>query len=168
MKMDQAARSLFLKEFVAAFVLGLRYFFKPKPTLNYPFEKGPISPRFRGEHALRRYPNGEERCIACKLCEAICPAQAMTIEAGPRRSDGTRRTTRAVTAARPSLDGHGLRRTDRLAELAGDAAFLAVGIATQRVLTAKARRDRSLFKGVVERRFRFEKVAQAEHERRYE
>jgi len=94
MKMDQAARSLFLKEFVAAFVLGLRYFFKPKPTLNYPFENGHLSPRFRGEHALRRYPNGEERCIACKLCEAICPAQAITIEAGPRRNDGTRRTTR--------------------------------------------------------------------------
>jgi NADH-quinone oxidoreductase subunit I len=66
----------------------------PKATLNYPFEKGPISPRFRGEHVLRRYPNGEERCIACKLCEAICPAQAITIEAGPRRNDGTRRTTR--------------------------------------------------------------------------
>src|SRR2546427_6838444 len=94
MKMDQAARSLFLKEFVAAFVLGLRYFSKPKPTINYPFEKGHLSPRFRGEHALRRYPNGEERCIACKLCEAICPAQAITIEAGPRRNDGTRRTTR--------------------------------------------------------------------------
>ena len=72
----------------------MRYFFKPKATLNYPFEKGPLSPRFRGEHALRRYPNGEERCIACKLCEAICPAQAITIEAGPRRNDGTRRTTR--------------------------------------------------------------------------
>src|SRR5204863_98778 len=85
---------VFLKEFVSAFVLGLRYFFKPKPTLNYPFEKGLLSPRFRGEHALRRYPNGEERCIACKLCEAICPAQAITIEAGPRRNDGTRRTTR--------------------------------------------------------------------------
>ena len=56
--------------------------------------EGPLSPRFRGEHALRRYPNGEERCIACKLCEAICPAQAITIEAGPRRNDGTRRTTR--------------------------------------------------------------------------
>ena len=65
-----------------------------KATINYPFEKGEISPRFRGEHALRRYPNGEERCIACKLCEAICPAQAITIEAGPRRNDGTRRTTR--------------------------------------------------------------------------
>jgi NADH-quinone oxidoreductase subunit I len=62
----------------------MRYFFKPKATLNYPYEKGPLSPRFRGEHALRRYPNGEERCIACKLCEAICPAQAITIEAEPR------------------------------------------------------------------------------------
>ena len=78
----------------SAFVLAMRYFFKPKATLNYPHEKGPLSPRFRGEHALRRYPNGEERCIACKLCEAICPAQAITIEAGPRRNDGTRRTTR--------------------------------------------------------------------------
>jgi NADH-quinone oxidoreductase subunit I len=94
MRLDRAARSLFLQEFLAAFVLGMRYFFKPKPTINYPFEKGPLSPRFRGEHALRRYPNGEERCIACKLCEAICPAQAITIEAGPRRNDGTRRTTR--------------------------------------------------------------------------
>ena len=94
MRLDQAARSLFLTEFVPAFFLSMRYFFKPKATLNYPFEKGPLSPRFRGEHALRRYPNGEERCIACKLCEAICPAQAITIEAGPRRNDGTRRTTR--------------------------------------------------------------------------
>ena len=94
MRLDHAARALFLKEFVSAFFLSMRYFFKPKPTLNYPFEKGPLSPRFRGEHALRRYPNGEERCIACKLCEAICPAQAITIEAGPRRNDGTRRTTR--------------------------------------------------------------------------
>jgi len=94
LRLDQAARSLFLSEFVAAFVLSMRYIFKPKATLNYPHEKGPLSPRFRGEHALRRYPNGEERCIACKLCEAICPAQAITIEAGPRRNDGTRRTTR--------------------------------------------------------------------------
>src|SRR5213593_3959097 len=93
MRLDQAARSVFLKEFVQAFVLSMRYFFKPKPTLNYPFEKGPISPRFRGEHVLRRYPNGEERCIACKLCEAICPALAITIEAEPRE-DGSRRTTR--------------------------------------------------------------------------
>jgi NADH-quinone oxidoreductase subunit I len=94
MKLDRAARSVFLREFVVATALALRYFFSRKSTLNYPFEKGPLSPRFRGEHALRRYPNGEERCIACKLCEAICPAQAITIEAGPRRNDGTRRTTR--------------------------------------------------------------------------
>ena len=66
----------------------------PQGDPQLPFEKGPLSPRFRGEHALRRYPNGEERCIACKLCEAICPAQAITIEAGPRRNDGTRRATR--------------------------------------------------------------------------
>ncbi|HEY5125776.1 MAG TPA: NADH-quinone oxidoreductase subunit NuoI, partial [Bradyrhizobium sp.] len=94
MNINATARSLLLSEFVSAFFLTMRYFFQPKPTLNYPFEKGPISPRFRGEHALRRYPNGEERCIACKLCEAICPAQAITIEAGPRRNDGTRRTDR--------------------------------------------------------------------------
>jgi NADH dehydrogenase (ubiquinone) Fe-S protein 8 len=68
-------------------------FFKEPATINYPFEKGPLSPRFRGEHALRRYPSGEERCIACKLCEAICPAQAITIEA-EEREDGSRRTTR--------------------------------------------------------------------------
>lgn len=94
MQLDQAAKSLLLKEFVSAFFMSVRYMFKPRPTINYPFEKGPVSVRFRGEHALRRYPNGEERCIACKLCEAICPAQAITIEAGPRRNDGTRRTTR--------------------------------------------------------------------------
>ena len=94
MRLDHAARSVFLAEFVQGFFLAMRYFFKPKATINYPYEKNPISPRFRGEHALRRYPNGEERCIACKLCEAICPAQAITIEAGPRRNDGTRRTTR--------------------------------------------------------------------------
>jgi len=86
--------SLLLKEFVAAFLLSMRYFFAPKATINYPFEKGAISVRFRGEHALRRYPNGQERCIACKLCEAICPAQAITIEAGERQDDGTRRTVR--------------------------------------------------------------------------
>ena len=83
-----------LWEFVKAHALTLKYFFKKKATINYPFEKNPVSPRFRGEHALRRYPNGEERCIACKLCEAICPAQAITIEAGPRQNDGTRRTVR--------------------------------------------------------------------------
>jgi NADH-quinone oxidoreductase subunit I len=94
MKLDRAARALFLSDLVKGLILTFKYFFKPKLTLNYPHEKNPISPRFRGEHALRRYPNGEERCIACKLCEAICPAQAITIEAGPRRNDGTRRTTR--------------------------------------------------------------------------
>ena len=67
--------------------------FKPSVTLNYPYEKGVLSPRFRGEHALRRYPSGEERCIACKLCEAVCPAQAITIES-TERSDGSRKTTR--------------------------------------------------------------------------
>ena len=94
MSVASAVRSVFLAEFASAFFLSMRYFFKPKATLNYPHEKNPMSPRIRGEHALRRYPNGEERCIACKLCEAICPAQAITIEAGPRRNDGTRRTTR--------------------------------------------------------------------------
>ena len=73
MKLDQAARSLFLREFVSAFFLAMKYFFAPKATINYPFESNYRSPRLRGEHALRRYPNGEERCIACKLCEAICP-----------------------------------------------------------------------------------------------
>ena len=92
-RLAQSARSLFLAEFLAAFALSVRYIFKPKATLNYPNEKSPLSPRFRGEHALRRYPNGEERCIACKLCEAICPAQAITIEAGPRRNDGRPATT---------------------------------------------------------------------------
>lgn len=70
-----------------------RYFFKKKITVQFPEEKTPLSPRFRGLHALRRYPNGEERCIACKLCEAVCPALAITIEAEPR-ADGSRRTTR--------------------------------------------------------------------------
>ena len=73
--------------------LTLKYLFKPKVTINYPFEKSKISPRFKGEHALRRYENGEERCIACKLCEAVCPAQAITIEAEVRE-DGSRRTTK--------------------------------------------------------------------------
>lgn len=82
-----------LWEFIKAHLLTLKYFFKRKATINYPFEKNPLSPRFRGEHALRRYPNGEERCIACKLCEAVCPALAITIESEPR-DDGSRRTTR--------------------------------------------------------------------------
>ena len=90
---DRTARSFLLAELVSGMALTLKYMFKPKVTLNYPYEKGPLSPRFRGEHALRRYPNGEERCIACKLCEAVCPAQAITIEAEPRE-DGSRRTTR--------------------------------------------------------------------------
>ena len=94
MRAAQFVNGLLLKEFFSTFFLSMRYFFKAKPTVNYPFEKNPVSPRFRGEHALRRYPNGEERCIACKLCEAICPAQAITIEAGPRLNDGTRRTVR--------------------------------------------------------------------------
>ncbi len=86
-------RSLFLSELIKGMAITFRQMFKSKATINYPYEKGAISARFRGEHALRRYPNGEERCIACKLCEAICPAQAITIEAEPR-SDGSRRTTR--------------------------------------------------------------------------
>ena len=91
--LDRTARALLLSELAEGMWVTLKYMFKPKVTLNYPYEKGPLSPRFRGEHALRRYPNGEERCIACKLCEAICPAQAITIEAEPR-ADGSRRTTR--------------------------------------------------------------------------
>ena len=87
-------KSLLLLELLAGLWLTLKYSFKPKYTMMYPMEKFPQSPRFRGLHALRRYPNGEERCIACKLCEAICPAQAITIEAGPRQNDGTRRTVR--------------------------------------------------------------------------
>ncbi len=89
----RAAKSLLLIEFVRGLGLTFSYMFRPKATLNYPSELGPLSPRFRGEHALRRYPNGEERCIACKLCEAVCPAQAITIESEPRE-DGSRRTTR--------------------------------------------------------------------------
>ena len=92
-RIKQVIRGAFLLEFISAFILAMKYFFRPKVTINYLFEKGPISPRFRGEHALRRYPSGEERCIACKLCEAICPAQAIMIEAEPR-PDGSRRTTR--------------------------------------------------------------------------
>ena len=93
MAMLENARGLFLVELLKGMSLTLRYMFRPRVTLNYPFERQAQSPRFRGEHALRRYPNGEERCIACKLCEAICPAQAITIEAQPR-DDGSRRTTR--------------------------------------------------------------------------
>ena len=90
---SRSLRALLLVELVSGMAMTLRYFFRRKATLDYPHEKGPLSPRFRGEHALRRYANGEERCIACKLCEAICPAQAITIEA-EAREDGSRRATR--------------------------------------------------------------------------
>jgi len=73
--MDRNATTLFLTELFRGLAMTLSTFFREPATLNYPFEKGPLSPRFRGEHVLRRYPNGEERCIACKLCEAVCPAQ---------------------------------------------------------------------------------------------
>ena len=89
----KAFKTFFLLELLSGMYLTLRYMFKKKVTLMYPYEKGSLSARFRGEHALRRYPNGEERCIACKLCEAVCPAQAITIEA-EEREDGSRRTTR--------------------------------------------------------------------------
>ena len=93
MQLNRIFKIIFLSEFVKAIILAIREIFRKKKTLNYPFEKGKISSRFRGEHALRRYPNGEERCIACKLCEAVCPAQAITIET-EERSDGSRKTTR--------------------------------------------------------------------------
>jgi len=86
-------KSLFLLELLQGRRLTGRYMFERKFTVQYPEERAPVSPRFRGLHALRRYPNGEERCIACKLCEATCPALAITIEAEPR-ADGSRRTTR--------------------------------------------------------------------------
>src|ERR1700722_8913869 len=92
-RIGQAVRGAALMDFMGAMGLGLTYLVKPKVTVQYPHERNPQSPRFRGEHALRRYPNGEESCIACKLCEAFCPAQAITIEAEPR-DDGSRRTTR--------------------------------------------------------------------------
>ena len=91
--MKEIFNSLFLKELLKGMSVTGKYFFARKITVQYPEEKTPQSFRFRGLHALRRYPNGEERCIACKLCEAICPALAITIEAEPR-DDGSRRTTR--------------------------------------------------------------------------
>ncbi|KAG6041515.1 hypothetical protein E4U41_003818 [Claviceps citrina] len=91
--LDRLGKYFLLTEMARGMYVLMEQFFRPPYTIYYPFEKGPISPRFRGEHALRRYPSGEERCIACKLCEAICPAQAITIEA-EERADGSRRTTR--------------------------------------------------------------------------
>ena len=91
--LEKAGRLFLFTEMARGLWMTLENFFRPPYTIQYPFEKGPVSPRFRGEHALRRYPTGEERCIACKLCEAICPALAITIESEPRM-DGSRRTTR--------------------------------------------------------------------------
>ncbi|KAK3988752.1 putative NADH-ubiquinone oxidoreductase 23 kDa subunit [Cladorrhinum sp. PSN332] len=91
--MSKVGKYFLLTEMLRGMYVLMEQFFRPPYTILYPFEKGPISPRFRGEHALRRYPSGEERCIACKLCEAVCPAQAITIEA-EERADGSRRTTR--------------------------------------------------------------------------
>ena len=93
MKISRFLKTIFLLEFISALLIATREIFRPKKTINYPYEKGSLSPRFRGEHALRRYPSGEERCIACKLCEAVCPAQAITIES-TERDDGSRKTTR--------------------------------------------------------------------------
>ena len=92
-KIKELLSSLMLVELVKGMALTGRYFFARKLTIQYPEERTPASPRFRGLHALRRYPNGEERCIACKLCEAVCPALAITIDS-EQREDGTRRTTR--------------------------------------------------------------------------
>jgi len=91
--LNKASGDILMPEILRGLTLCVQNFFAPKVTINYPFEKGPLSTRFRGEHVLRRYASGEERCIACKLCEAVCPAQAITIEAEPR-ADGSRRTTR--------------------------------------------------------------------------
>ena len=121
--LSRTARSWLLTELIGGMALTLKTMFKQPVTLNYPYEKGPISPRFRGEHALRRYPNGEERCIACKLCEAICPALAITIEAEPR-ADGSRRdqcgsqpkatSTPAVSTSQTSENGRNTFQPSRI------------------------------------------------------
>ena len=92
MTLARILKTIFLIEFVKGLIMAVKEMFRKSKTINYPFEKGPISPRMRGEHALRRYPSGEERCIACKLCEAVCPAMAITIKS-EMREDNTRRTT---------------------------------------------------------------------------
>ena len=93
MSISRIFKTIFLFEFIKGLSMAIKEMFKKSKTVNYPFEKGPISPRMRGEHAIRRYPSGEERCIACKLGEAVCPAQAITIDS-PERADGSRKTTR--------------------------------------------------------------------------
>ena len=93
MNIKRFFKTIFMTDFITGLLIAIKESFKSKKTINYPFEKGAVSPRARGEHALRRYPNGEERCIACKLCEAVCPAQAITIESN-EREDGSRKTTR--------------------------------------------------------------------------
>lgn len=92
--LNKYINSFLLVELIKGLTVTWRNMFRKKITIQYPEEKTPQSPRFRGLHALRTYPNGEERCIACKLCEAVCPAAAITIEAGVRESDGSRRTTK--------------------------------------------------------------------------
>ena len=93
MNINRFFKTIFLAEFVSGLFIAIREMFRPSKTINYPYEKGSVSPRMRGEHALRRYPSGEERCIACKLCEAVCPAQAITIES-EIKPDGSRKTSR--------------------------------------------------------------------------
>lgn len=92
-RLQRHAKRFLLLELLQGLALTGKYLFKRKTTIQFPEESTPVSPRFRGLHALRRYPNGEERCIACKLCEAVCPALAITIDS-EQREDGTRRTTR--------------------------------------------------------------------------
>jgi len=93
--LDRVARSLLLTEIVSGMALTLKYFFKKKVTLNYPYERGPLGPRFKGEHALRRYPNGEERCIACKLCELSAPPRPSPLK--PNRAKMAAAVPRATT-----------------------------------------------------------------------
>ena len=112
--------SFMLTEMLKGMKLTGKYLFKRKITLRYPHEKTPASPRFRGLHALRRYPNGEERCIACKLCEAVCPAMAITIESA-QREDNTRRTTRCADSIVIAIAGqtasHSLQAMQRSSPL---------------------------------------------------